>query len=131
METIGFFFLNFRFSLALGGGGFDPRTPLYSEYWIINLCLGGRPANFRKKLKWQEENLGKNHKNSLASGAPAPNPRSDRIFNYYYIFVQIRPKNSRDLWKVITFLVLHDRIRKISCNCFYLRGGSAPEPPPL
>ena len=55
-------------------GGLAPRTHLSGKYWIIIFCLGGRPSNFRKKLQLQEENLGKIHKNSLASGGSAPEP---------------------------------------------------------
>ena len=48
-------------------GGFAPRTAYTASNELL-ACLGGRPVNFRKKLKRQEGNLGKNHKNSLASG---------------------------------------------------------------
>ena len=44
----------------------------YSQTLSIEFlaCLGGRPANFGKKIKVAEENLGKNHQNSVASMTP-------------------------------------------------------------
>ena len=86
--------------------GFAPRTHLSGKYWIIIFFLGGRPANFRKKLKMQEENLWKIHKTSLASAGSAPwTPRSDKTFNYSYIFVQLGAKKSWNFCKVIKFSI--------------------------
>ena len=47
---------------------------------------------------------------------------SEGIFNCYYIFVQIRAKNSRNFWKVINFLILLYGFLQISWKFFYLRG---------
>ena len=59
-------------------GGASPLEPSYPSSTELLACVlgGGRPANCRKKLKWKEEKLWKNHKNSLTSGegAPPPNP---------------------------------------------------------
>ena len=80
------------------------------NYYVF--FLGGRPSNFGKKIKRQEENLGKFHKNSRASEGFAPRtPWSDRNFNYSYIFDQIRAKSSMKIWKMIkvinfTWLIL-------------------------
>ena len=108
-------------------GGFAPRTHLSGKYWIIIFCLGGRPSNFRKKLKLQEENLGKIHKNWLASGGSAPRtPWSDKIFNYSYIFVQLVQKIHAIFKKLFNFTL------PISTNFlkFFLpSGSSAPRAP--
>ena len=108
------------------------RTPLYSVYWIIRFCLEGcRPANFRIKLKWQEENLGKIsnvHKPRGRLCPPKP-PCRREFFNYSYIFVQVRTENSWNFENWLTFLSLYYRFRQISWGIFYRRGGGPPEPP--
>ena len=126
-EIFRFFCKNFKFPLALGGLRPPPRTHLSGKYWIIIFCLGGRPSNFRKKLKLQEENLGKIHKNWLASGGSAPRtPCSDIIFNYSYIFVQLRAWNSCNSCKVNkVYITDFDKFPEF----FLPSGGSAPRAP--
>ena len=75
----------------------------------------------------QEENLEKIHKNSLASGGSGHRtPWSDRIFNYSYIFVQLRARNSCNFCKVIKFYITD--FDKFPEN-FLPSGGSAPLAP--
>ena len=53
----------------------SPPSPQYAASTkLLSFVLGAYPGILGKKPKWQEEKLGKNHKNSLASGAPPPNP---------------------------------------------------------
>ena len=75
----------------------------------------------------QAENLGKIHKNSLASGGFVPEPPDRlKIFNYSYIFIQLRAKIHVLFVNVLNFTLL------ISTNFleFFLpSGGSAPRTP--
>ena len=80
MEIIRFFGKNIKFSLILG-----PEPPYTPSNELLS-CLGGRPPNFRKKLKWQEENVVKNRKYSLASRGPPPNPLAGENFQLVLYF---------------------------------------------
>ena len=46
------------FYLVMPSGGFAARTPLHSENGLLARLLGCRLANFERKLKGNEENLG-------------------------------------------------------------------------
>ena len=44
-------------------GASSPESLYSPSTELLAFVFGGRPSNFRKKLKLQEENLGKIHKN--------------------------------------------------------------------
>ena len=71
---------------------------------VIDFLQGGLGPvpNFMEKLRWKEENLGKDCKSSLAM-APPPNP-IPIYFPLFSHFCQNRPKY---LWKWLLFATLH------------------------
>ena len=117
--------LNF---LWRSGGFAPPPEPTYPESTeLSSFFLGGQPANFRKKLKMQEENLGKIHKNSLASGGSAPELPGRIEFSIILRFL------SNSLQKIhAIFVKLLNFTLPISTNFlknFLPSGGSAPRAP--
>ena len=117
--------LNF---LWRSGGFAPPSESTYTESTELLFCLGGRPANFRKKVKMQEENLGKIHKNSLASGGSAPEPPGRIEFSIILIFL------SNSVQKIhAIFVKLLNFTLPISTNFlkFFLPSGAPPPEPPI
>ena len=110
--------------------GASPTEPTYPESTeLTSFFLGADPRILGKKLKMQEENLGKIHQNSLASGGSAPTTWSDKSFNYSYIFVQLRAKNSCNFCYVIKFYITDfDKFDEIFSTFGGLRLPSPPLP---
>ena len=85
---------NLTFPLALGG--LRPPNPLIRKGRNYHLfSWGADPQILGKNKRCKRKIQGKFIKIGQRRGVSAPRtPWSDKIFNYSYIFVQLRPKNS-------------------------------------
>ena len=59
LKTISIICTNFQFSLAFGGSPAGPEAPITPRNELLDCGLRTDRRILGKKLKWQEENLGK------------------------------------------------------------------------
>ena len=105
----------------------DPPCPGVATIELLFFIWGAYLRNLEKSLAARGK-FNENHKNSQGSRcARSPIPCSDPIINYYGAFIQIRAI----LWKVMKLYNYTLRISSNSLKSFYIRGGSASEPPIL